>query len=209
MLPAAKAGASFQAAIKNGKFQGIICPTTPIGSLNTILKNFSSKTVACPSSARIHPAKYLKCFALSGTSTAIVSRIGLPLSKLSVVAKSSVFSSIMSAILFKIVARSLTVVFLQALNASLAASTALFTSLSLASGKFAKYSELAGLYASRIALSSASTHSPFINILKLSFFNFIILFSPFFGLYIYYHLELTFTIILFDSLTSNSNIILF
>ena len=30
--PVAKAGPSFQAAISNGKFQGIICPTTPIGS---------------------------------------------------------------------------------------------------------------------------------------------------------------------------------
>ena len=32
-LPAAKAGASFHAAISIGKFHGIICPTTPNGSL--------------------------------------------------------------------------------------------------------------------------------------------------------------------------------
>ena len=31
-LPAASAGASFQAAISSGKFHGIICPTTPKGS---------------------------------------------------------------------------------------------------------------------------------------------------------------------------------
>ena len=31
-LPAASAGASFQAAISSGKFQGMICPTTPSGS---------------------------------------------------------------------------------------------------------------------------------------------------------------------------------
>ena len=31
-LPATSAGASFQAAISNGKFQGIIWPTTPNGS---------------------------------------------------------------------------------------------------------------------------------------------------------------------------------
>lgn len=31
-LPAASAGASFQAAIRSGKFQGMICPTTPSGS---------------------------------------------------------------------------------------------------------------------------------------------------------------------------------
>src|ERR1044071_5231654 len=32
--PAASAGASFHAAINNGKFQGIICAATPIGSLS-------------------------------------------------------------------------------------------------------------------------------------------------------------------------------
>ncbi len=31
-LPAANAGASFQVAINNGKFHGMICPTTPSGS---------------------------------------------------------------------------------------------------------------------------------------------------------------------------------
>ena len=31
-LPAARAGASFQAAISSGKFHGMICPTTPSGS---------------------------------------------------------------------------------------------------------------------------------------------------------------------------------
>ena len=33
VTPAANAGPSFQAAISNGKFQGMICPTTPTGSL--------------------------------------------------------------------------------------------------------------------------------------------------------------------------------
>ena len=32
-LPAARAGAIFHAAISNGKFQGMIWPTTPSGSL--------------------------------------------------------------------------------------------------------------------------------------------------------------------------------
>jgi hypothetical protein len=31
-FPAARAGANFQAAINRGKFQGMICPTTPRGS---------------------------------------------------------------------------------------------------------------------------------------------------------------------------------
>ena len=42
--PAAMAGANFQAAINNGKFHGIICPTTPMGSRITRLRVFSSKT---------------------------------------------------------------------------------------------------------------------------------------------------------------------
>ena len=32
-LPAASAGAIFQAAISSGKLNGMICPTTPSGSL--------------------------------------------------------------------------------------------------------------------------------------------------------------------------------
>ncbi len=31
--PAARAGATFQEAISSGKFQGMICPATPTGSL--------------------------------------------------------------------------------------------------------------------------------------------------------------------------------
>lgn len=48
--PATISGANFHAAIRNGKFQGIICPTTPICSFNTILNLLPSKTVAVPSS---------------------------------------------------------------------------------------------------------------------------------------------------------------
>ncbi len=34
MQPAASAGPSFHAAISSGKFQGMICPTTPTGSFS-------------------------------------------------------------------------------------------------------------------------------------------------------------------------------
>jgi hypothetical protein len=40
--PAASAGAIFHAAIRKGKFQGIICPTTPIGSRSMMLIVFLS-----------------------------------------------------------------------------------------------------------------------------------------------------------------------
>ena len=52
--PAARAGASFQAAMRNGKFHGTICPTTPMGSRRTRLRKLPSRILALPSSARMH-----------------------------------------------------------------------------------------------------------------------------------------------------------
>ncbi|MNG31786.1 hypothetical protein D3C84_1176580 [compost metagenome] len=59
-FPAASAGAIFQTAIKIGKFHGIICATTPRGSLNAIETVCESNSEIALSSARITPAKYLK-----------------------------------------------------------------------------------------------------------------------------------------------------
>ena len=44
-VPAARAGASFQACINKGKFQGIICPTTPIGSSRVYAKKSPSTMI--------------------------------------------------------------------------------------------------------------------------------------------------------------------
>ncbi|MNI62552.1 hypothetical protein D3C73_1178790 [compost metagenome] len=60
VFPAASAGASFHTAIKIGKFHGIICATTPIGSCTIKETVLLSNSVIDPSSARITPAKYLK-----------------------------------------------------------------------------------------------------------------------------------------------------
>ena len=46
--PAASTGASFHAAIKNGKFHGTIWPTTPIGSRMTILNKLPSSNLFEP-----------------------------------------------------------------------------------------------------------------------------------------------------------------
>ena len=143
--PAANTGASFHAAIKNGKFQGTIWPTTPIGSLRIKFRVFSSIIVEVPSSARITPAKYLKWSAANGISAPVVSRIGLPLSIVSTVAKNSAFSSIISAILLSTAALSTGVVFPHVLNASFAAKIASSTSLLVASAISAKNSPFAGL----------------------------------------------------------------
>ena len=56
-LPAARAGAIFHAAISSGKLNGMICPTTPSGSLKWYAYVWSSISEIRPSSARIAPAK--------------------------------------------------------------------------------------------------------------------------------------------------------
>ena len=56
-LPAAMAGASFQTAMRMGKFQGMIWPTTPSGSWMWYATVVSSISPIEPSCARIAPAK--------------------------------------------------------------------------------------------------------------------------------------------------------
>ncbi len=56
-LPAARAGASFHVAIRIGKFHGMICPTTPSGSLKWYATVSSSIWLSEPSWARSTPAK--------------------------------------------------------------------------------------------------------------------------------------------------------
>jgi hypothetical protein len=56
-LPAASAGASFHAAISSGKFHGMICPTTPSGSLKWYATVSLVELGGLPSSARMQPAK--------------------------------------------------------------------------------------------------------------------------------------------------------
>ena len=158
--PAASTGASFQAAIKNGKFQGTIWPTTPIGSLKIKFNVFSSILLATPSSARITPAKYLKWSAAKGISAPVVSLIGFPLSIVSIVAKYSALLSIMSAILFNIIALSAGVVLPQVSKAFLAALTASSTSFSVASAISDSNSPFAGLYVFIVVPSEESFHSP-------------------------------------------------
>src|SRR3984957_13180148 len=53
--PAASAGASFHAAINNGKFQGIICPATPTGSRNVKLSALAGTGFTCPRTLFANP----------------------------------------------------------------------------------------------------------------------------------------------------------
>ena len=56
-LPAASAGASFHAAMRSGKFHGMIWPTTPSGSWRLIDTVVSSSSEMPPSCARMTDAK--------------------------------------------------------------------------------------------------------------------------------------------------------
>jgi len=96
-LPAASAGASFQTAMRIGKFHGMIWATTPSGSWKWYATVFSSSSPMEPSCERSTPAKYRKWSIASGMSAASVSRTGLPLSQVSATASASRCCSIRSA----------------------------------------------------------------------------------------------------------------
>mmetsp|Transcript_3362 Transcript_3362/g.7615 ORF Transcript_3362/g.7615 Transcript_3362/m.7615 type:complete len:292 (-) Transcript_3362:104-979(-) len=127
-LPAARAGATFQAAMRRGKFQGMICPTTPRGSLMTMLTVSSSCSAMLPSSARMAAAKYLKWSTTKGRSAAIVSLTALPLSMVSTIARCCRLASILSAIFSRMFERVVADVLPQAGAAACAASSAASTS---------------------------------------------------------------------------------
>ena len=77
-VPQASAGASFHAAISNGKFQGTICPATP-----------SSSTAGRAVRQLVRPARVVEEVRRGGgTSTSRDSRIGLPPSSDSTIASS-------------------------------------------------------------------------------------------------------------------------
>jgi hypothetical protein len=54
--PAARLGANFQACIKIGKFQGIICAITPTGYLLVLALKGPSMFKVCPRILSTHPA---------------------------------------------------------------------------------------------------------------------------------------------------------
>ena len=87
--PAASAGASFQAAISSGKFQGSTSPTTPIGSLTIIATTLSAVGAILPKLLSISSAYHWKKVGTSLPISCRQSRMVLPLSMLSSTASSS------------------------------------------------------------------------------------------------------------------------
>ena len=96
-LPVANDGASFQAVVDSGKFQGTIAATTPSGRRCTNARLFAG--VGGISSYTLSIASPLQRIVRTadGTSTPVVSAMGLPTSRHSSSAISSAWSSMSSA----------------------------------------------------------------------------------------------------------------
>ena len=56
LQPAANAGANFHAPTYNGKFHGVICPTTPAGSRSTMPSVLPGSGIVCPTIFVASPA---------------------------------------------------------------------------------------------------------------------------------------------------------
>ncbi len=96
-LPAASAGPIFQAAMINGKFQGTMAATTPIGS--RVINASASGPVGATSSYTLSTASAYQAMqrAVDGMSTARLSEMGFPMSIVSSSASSSPCCRISSA----------------------------------------------------------------------------------------------------------------
>ena len=99
MQPAAIAGDILRIIILDGKFQGVIAPTTPTGSLRTCHslvagEGMISPKILCPSAA-FH--RKFSTFVLISEAACLS---GFPCSIVMIVAKRSLSSSTRSAILF-------------------------------------------------------------------------------------------------------------
>ena len=93
VLPVARMGPSFQAAISSGKFQGKTQPTTPIGSRTTIETTSAPVGVISSLSLSVASACHRIVLIVSTRSISAVSVMGLPPSSVSMVASSVVLAS--------------------------------------------------------------------------------------------------------------------
>ena len=113
-----------------------------------------------PSCARIAPAKYRKWSTANGRSAFRVSRIGFPLSHASARASDSRFSSMRSATLLRITARSAGAVLPHCEAAPWAASSALSMSASVERGTSQNACPVTGVGFSKYSPPIGGTHSP-------------------------------------------------
>ena len=99
VLPAARAGAIFQMAMRKGKFQGMICPQTPMGSRRTKLYDMAGKVIwgiGSSGSMSASLAKWRKWINPTGMSSRCDLRQVQPPSRISASAISSCRASMAS-----------------------------------------------------------------------------------------------------------------
>ena len=163
--PAASAGASFQAAISSGKFQGSTSPTTPAGSLTISASVCSPVGATLPKVLSISSAYHWKKFATSLPISCRQSLMVLPESMLSRTASSSLCSRTRSASFSSTALRSSGADRLQppASNAPRAARTAASTSSAMQCATSAIGWPVAGLIVVKVAPAFAGTYSPPMN----------------------------------------------
>mmetsp|Transcript_125676 Transcript_125676/g.280792 ORF Transcript_125676/g.280792 Transcript_125676/m.280792 type:complete len:263 (+) Transcript_125676:1390-2178(+) len=100
LLPMTSAGANFQVSKYNGKFHGVMIPTTPMGFLKEKLIDSIGPADICrmsPPTCKARPAKKRKFATLLGTSKVFARAKGFPVSRDSARAKVSAEASRSSA----------------------------------------------------------------------------------------------------------------
>jgi len=80
-FPVANDGASFQAVVESGKFHGTIAATTPSGRCCTSARQFAGDGETWPYTLSIASPDQRIVRTAAGTSTAVVSAMGLPTSR--------------------------------------------------------------------------------------------------------------------------------
>jgi hypothetical protein len=163
--PAASAGASFQAAISNGKFQGRTSPTTPAGSLTISARLASPVGATLPKALSASSAYHWKKFGTSLPISCRQSVIVLPLSRLSRTASSLRCARTRPASRSKTCLRSSGAARDQMPSSKTlrAAATARSTSAAVACATAASTAPVAGLIVSNLPPSEASVKAPAMN----------------------------------------------
>ena len=159
-IPVISAGANFQDSIQSGKLNGMMAPTTPIGSL-LVYKNLSSElSITSPLIFSENPAKYSNDWITIGRSSTWATPNAFPLSNDSIAAR--IFKSLRmrSANLYSNRPRSLLETCFQTFsNAFSAALTAMSMSFAEASATVVMTLPVEGLMVSNRLPSIDSTNS--------------------------------------------------
>ncbi len=158
--PAASAGATLRVIWFSGKFQGVMQPTTPIGSRTTSDLPYGPATSSSHSNARATRAKLAQFQTGVPTCTGLASLSGMPTSRAIAVPISSMRALSPAEILSRKAARVSTGNPAQPSKAARAASTASAASAAVPAGTVAMTSSVLESYTVKWSAERAGTHWP-------------------------------------------------